>query len=177
MLTFLAWSWFSLWLIVSPASCWNRGCNAFQGIFLATLLSTGNVLWFIYLFIFPHQSKGSPLFGITFSSMYLGILVYAFVFTVRFPWIAITSVSNSCHNPPLDVERAVSLISSAEGETCGTDKAVAIETVDSVTEGSLVVACPSQLPRAYISLMSHDCRFSTFPVSQKMSKKVLAARV
>ena len=64
----------------------------------------------------------------------------------------------------------------AAGDPCSTDKAVPIETVDAVTERSLVVACP-QLSRAWISLMSCDLMVSTFPVSQKtmflnlMSKK------
>ena len=60
--------------------------------------------------------------------------MYASVFGLRFPWEAISHVSNSCHNPPLDVKGS----------------AVPMEVVDA--EGSLVVDCPSALPRACIQL-------------------------
>lgn len=121
--------------------CRNRGCNCSKASF-----SHFAVHWKCPLFF--HQSKWSSLLGITFSSMYLCIS--------QIPAI-----------PPF-VEQSASFLSVfAAGEPCVTDKAVPIEAVDAETEGSLVIVCPSHLPRDCISLMSRDLMVSTLPVSQK----------
>lgn len=55
------------------------------------------------------------------------------------------------------VEQSASFLSVfSAGEPYITEKAAPIEALDAVTESSLFVVCPSQLPRACISLSQFD---------------------
>ena len=68
---------------------------------------------------------------------------------------------------PLDVGWLAPFLSVfAAGDPCVTDRVVPKEAVAAVTDDSLVVACPSQLPGACISVMSRVLMVSTFPGSQ-----------
>lgn len=75
--------------------------------------------------------------------MYLRISVYASVFAVQLLWKAITRVSNTYYNPPLEVKYSASFLSVfAIGDPFVTEKAVLIQLDDGLTAVFLSLTGP-----------------------------------